>query len=683
MKTKGEILAPCGGMAQLIAAVRTGADAVYLGLKGHNARSKAENFDQDQLVQAVSFCHARNVKVYVTLNTLVFDNEIQDIVNALRSIALSGADAVIVQDLAVAKLAQQHCSSLALHGSTQMAVHNVSGAKALLEMGFKRVVLARELSFEEVKEITKNVDIETEVFVHGALCVSMSGNCYLSSMIGQMSGNRGNCKGPCRLNFKNGERDYALSLKDMSHISAVPQLVDAGVSSFKIEGRLKGAEYVALAVDAVSKSRDSLPYDTEDLRAVFSRSGFSSGYLTGNRSPDMFGTRTEHDERLTEKLGKKPKELFRRERQNVDVSVSLDINSNQSIISITDGENQLSSIFSGGEQPLTQPTGYNSALESVSKTGGTPFRVTELNFKNEQQLFLSKALINAERKKLLEQLLEIREQPKPKEFLNILNSAETSTIKFTQQSTATPYHVRFEKFSQTTLFSNQELSNFSLPLSEIVSNLDDINKKGVKPVIELLNFIFPFEEPIVSKQLETLKQQGFKTVKVQNIGGLYMAKKLGFEVLGGFSLNITNSLALEQYKLLGLKNAEVSFELSANKIKQLDKTIDVGIVAYGFLPLMYFRSCPAKTKKGCAVCDKTPKLVDRLNNSFTLLCIDQQYSILLNYACLDVTNKTIDNQDFRTLYFTTETAETCYNVFQNKNKTQENLTNGLFFREVF
>ncbi|NLC79487.1 MAG: U32 family peptidase, partial [Ruminococcaceae bacterium] len=206
-----EILAPAGGYEHLISAVRSGADAVYLGTKGFNARAGAANFDEDELIRAVGYAHARNVKVHVTLNTLVTDDELSAVKETIKLIAKSGADAVIVQDLGVARLVRECCSGLALHASTQMTIHNLDGALAAKELGFSRVVLSRELSFEEINYITENCGIETEVFVHGALCMSVSGCCYLSSVLGERSGNRGRCAGPCRLNFKNSDREYALS----------------------------------------------------------------------------------------------------------------------------------------------------------------------------------------------------------------------------------------------------------------------------------------------------------------------------------------------------------------------------------------------------------------------------------------------------------------------------------------
>ena len=277
MNRELEILAPVGGEEQLVAAVRAGAGAVYLGMQRFNARRSAHNFDEAGLRAAVSYCHARGVAVHVTFNTLLRDGELSDALAELGSIARSGADAVIVQDLGAAKLVREHCPNLAMHASTQLTVHNAAGAKQLEALGFTRVVLARELSLGEIEAICAATPLEVEVFVHGALCMCVSGCCYLSSMLGGRSGNRGRCAQPCRLNFQVDGREYALSLKDMSHLEYIAALRDAGVCSLKIEGRMKRPEYVAAAVHACRAACAGEEYDADNRKNTFSRSGVTAG----------------------------------------------------------------------------------------------------------------------------------------------------------------------------------------------------------------------------------------------------------------------------------------------------------------------------------------------------------------------------------------------------------------------
>ena len=290
-----QILAPVGGQEQLEAAVRCGADAVYLGTKGFNARRNAANFGDTELDGAVRLCRTRGVKVYVTVNTMVLDAELASLEETADEVARSGADGVILQDMAAARLFERRWPQIHRVASTQTAVHNTDGARFLEDAGFQSFVLARELSLAEMEKILNAVRIPAEAFVHGAHCMCVSGMCYLSSVLGGRSGNRGLCAQPCRLDWRCGGGDHVLSLKDMSLMKHIRELADIGVETLKIEGRMKRPEYVAAAVTACRAARDGEPYDETALRAVFSRSGFTDGYLTGRPDADMFGFRTKED----------------------------------------------------------------------------------------------------------------------------------------------------------------------------------------------------------------------------------------------------------------------------------------------------------------------------------------------------------------------------------------------------
>lgn len=291
-----EILAPAGSFDSLIAAVQCGANAVYLGGKGLNARRNAGNFDAEELRRAVEYCHLRGVKVYQTINIVMFEDEIDEAVETIRTAAAAGVDAVLTQDLAVARMVRDCAPTLPIHASTQMSIHNLEGARLCEELGFSRVVLARELTAAEIRHICANTPLEVEVFVHGALCMSVSGQCYLSSMIGGRSGNRGLCAQPCRLPFQTeGGQPYALSLKDLSLADRIAELTEMGVASLKIEGRMKRPEYVAAAVSSIRTACEGRPVDFETLRSVFSRSGFTKGYFDGRIDREMFGYRQKED----------------------------------------------------------------------------------------------------------------------------------------------------------------------------------------------------------------------------------------------------------------------------------------------------------------------------------------------------------------------------------------------------
>ena len=303
-----ELLAPVGNFECLKAAVQNGADAVYFGSNSFSARAFANNFDKDELVKAIEYAKLRNVKTHLTINTLLKNSELQDALFLAKYAYEAGIDALIVQDLGLISLLQKELPDLALHASTQMSIHNLEGVLELQKMGFQRVVLSRELSIHEIEYICKNSNIEIECFVHGALCISYSGQCLFSSLVGGRSGNRGKCAQSCRLPYElleNGKKidnGYLLSTRDLCSLEFLPKLISAGVKSFKIEGRMKSPEYVAtvtriyrkyidLAIECIESNNLEnyiiSPEDIKDLMQVFNRGGFSSGHLGHNPNRDL------------------------------------------------------------------------------------------------------------------------------------------------------------------------------------------------------------------------------------------------------------------------------------------------------------------------------------------------------------------------------------------------------------
>ena len=293
-----ELLSPAGSPEAVIAAVQNGADAVYLGFGDYNARRGAKNFTGEEFEKAARYCRVRGCKVYATLNTLVNDREIEGAVRCARMAAKYGADGIIIQDVGLIRVLRDALPDLPLHASTQMSIHNLAGAEAAAQMGLTRVVLARELSLEQIRFITKNASVETEIFVHGALCFCHSGQCYMSALIGRRSGNRGMCAQPCRMQYSLGGRmdDYPLSLKDNCLISRLDEIEEAGVACIKIEGRMKRPEYTAIVTDiyhrAMKEHRQPTKEEMEMLENAFSRNGFTQGYFDGDKR-NMFGVRGE------------------------------------------------------------------------------------------------------------------------------------------------------------------------------------------------------------------------------------------------------------------------------------------------------------------------------------------------------------------------------------------------------
>ena len=404
-----EILAPVGGEEQLKAALRCGADAVYFGLQNFNARRNADNFNGEGLEDTIRKCHEHSCRVYITVNTLVFDDELKDVYRAVDTAAEAGADALIIQDFAVAAYAKEYYPGLKRYASTQMAVHNSEGVRALQKWGFDRVVLARELSLKEIRTIVSETGADVEVFVHGAHCMSLSGNCYLSSMIGGRSGNRGLCAQPCRLDCSVCGRDHALSLKDLSYMDHIKELAEAGVGSLKIEGRMKRAEYVAAAVTACRNAREGKPYDIDTLRSVFSRSGFTDGYLTGKRTLDMFGYRTKEDVVAAEGVLRDLSRLYEKEVQSVPVDMYFTVRAGEpAALTLSDGIRWVSCEGPIPEQARTAPLTKESAEKNLSKLGGTIYRLGSLSAEIGEGLMLPVSALNEMRRNAVKALTDAR-----------------------------------------------------------------------------------------------------------------------------------------------------------------------------------------------------------------------------------------------------------------------------------
>ncbi len=679
-----EILAPAGGAEQLTAAVRCGADAVYLGASGFNARRNAENFGEEGLRNAIAFCRARNVAVHVTVNTLVTDGELPALLETAEEIASAGADAVILQDLAAARLFRERFPELKRHASTQMTVHNLDGAKLCADLGFSRVVLARELTLKEIEFITARCGIETEVFVHGALCMAMSGACTLSSLLGGRSGNRGLCAQPCRLNFRacpldgSGEREYALSLKDMSHLKHLRELRDAGVASFKIEGRMKRPEYVAAAVTAARLALEGQDYDEKTLRAAFSRSGFTDGYLAGKRDVTMFGVRREEDAAASSEVLGTLRDLYRRERQSVPVDMTLTVSGERTALAVSDGQNRVLEEGAAPERARSRPLTTEDAKERLCKTGGTPYFVRGFGASVEEGLTVSASALNALRRDALEQLTALREQ---------VPECVGTGWTFPEEPPHAPgkrlLRGRFQKAEQ--ICREDAFEKLILPMEELARDPKLVERYGDRLVAELPALLFDGDAERLRGTLEALKKAGLREALCENLYGVRVAKELGFELHGGAGLNVMNTPALRELETLGLADATVSFELAMSKIAPLGGTLPRGLIAYGRLPAMRFRNCPARGKRGCGECTGEPSLRDRKNVEFPIICHEKRWGTLLNSVPLYVADKFVAPVDFLTLQFTVETREEASRVVESflAGETPDfPRTGGLYYRTL-
>ena len=624
--SKIEILAPVGNEEMLRAAVFSGADAVYLGFSGFNARTSANNFNADTLKDAVAFCHARGVAVHVALNTTVYGGELPALEQAIRAVAASGADAVICQDLAVATLIGKIAPQLPRHGSTQMSVHSLQGALELKELGFTRVVLARELSMPEVEHITKHCGIETECFVHGALCMCVSGQCYMSAFLGGRSGNRGSCAGPCRLPFEANAlpegkpgRLHHLSLKDNSVIDKLDKLQALGVASAKIEGRLRTPEYVAAAVSACLAGREGRAYDRDLLKNAFSRSGFTSGYLDGKIDGTMFGVRSEADAEQTKKTLPMLRELYRRERSRVPVKMKLEIEEGGEKLTVTDADGSKAFAYGDAEpQPArTDPT--ESLHRSLAKTGGTPFAVEDQDIAVEMDggpWFIPGSAVNELRREALDALLKKREVLRPW-------PTTEEHVPALPLRTLPPHRTlraRFESWEQVPERALDGIEYLILPIAQA----DRVPREWrAKTLLELPRVMFGKLEEDTARRIAATQDSGFAGYEVSNIAHLRLCR--GLPMSGSFGLNITNQLAAQFYADNGLGSMLILPEVKDSDISTIAPThngrpVPTGVLVYGHMPLMITRACPLQNIHDCAHCDKTGLLTDRKAKKFPVRC---------------------------------------------------------------
>lgn len=708
-----EILAPAGSMEALNAAVRSGADAVYLATTQFGARASAKNFDYNQLKEAVEFCHKRGVKVYLTMNTLITDSELPTALSIAQQAYQLPIDAIIVQDVGFASLLHKAMPELHLHGSTQMSIHTPEGAKLLYSLGLTRVVLSREMSFDEIAEVAKSCPIELEVFVHGALCMSVSGQCYFSSLLGRRSGNRGQCAQTCRLPFmvENGTGND-LSLKDMSVLEHLQELERIGVTSAKIEGRLKRPEYVASAVNVARQFCDNGCANEEScnlLKSVFSRSGFTNGYYTGNRGADMFGTRQKDDViSATTKVFNQIHAIYKNEYQRIPISMDFTLKQgkhsvlkvsalNDNPVEIHSENNGITAVFKAvdhnafttiqiqgdcGEQAVNKPLTIEKATAQLSKTGGTPYKISSIKCNIEENTTIPMSSLNSLRREALDRLTE-----------NMLNSYRVGKIKETVISKSNTRIVK-QNVPLRAVFSDWDIPDeFSeceivfIPESTPVEVIRSLSRKGFNLGIEIFAGMFGREEQ-VRKNLQKAKENNITHALVNNLGAISICKEFGFKVHGNFRLNVMNTESINFFERLGLTDLTTSFELTLQQINSLGGNLPIGIIVHGKLPLMLTRNCPgvnSKTKT-CKECGGLGYITDRKDISFPYKCSGGCTQIFNSVPLYmgDRLNE-IKSADFNTILFTTENSEeklSVLNAIKSHIKIDGGHTRGLYYKGV-
>ena len=615
-----ELLAPAGSPEALTAAVQAGADAVYLGLGSFNARRNAKNFTPETLAEQTAYCHLRGTKVYLTLNTLVTDRELPRAAETAAQAVRAGVDAILVQDLGVARMLRETCPDVPLHASTQMTVHDLDGIRACADLGMTRVVLARELSRDAIRYLCEKSPIEVEVFVHGALCMCYSGQCWLSAVLGGRSGNRGLCAQPCRLAFRwpgEGRDCRPLSLKDLSLAERLRELEEMGVACLKLEGRMKRPEYVWVVTSvyaaALREGRTPTAEELGRLEAAFSRQGFTQGYYEDEKGPAMFGWRSEGT--------KEPEELFRQARQTYSrgehkltpVYFSAQILKDTPVrLTVRDGDGHQGTAEGPAPEPArTRPVTAEQIAGQLEKTGGTVYRAEDAEVRLDQGLSLPLSAVNALRREALAALDEARTAV-PARTVRPYRPPEIRTNGGEPPAFSLSFR-RFDQLSRACLDQGPAL--VYLPVEEIEDHAAEL-----KPMIDAypdvrFGAVFPRvcwdrEKPALRRALEAARSAGVTDALLAHIGQLSLAREYGLTPRGDFGLGYLNSLTGAELARLGFVSAAASFEGRLSQLRDLDKPLDLELLVYGRLPLMLTEHCVIKNReKGC-VCQDAPQFLE-------------------------------------------------------------------------
>ncbi|MCD7947840.1 MAG: DUF3656 domain-containing protein [Oscillospiraceae bacterium] len=690
-----ELLAPAGSAEAVSAAVQNGADAVYLGYGDFHARRNAKNFSDEEFAAAVSYCHLRGVKVYLTLNTLLSDRELEGAAAQAAAAATLGVDAVLVQDLGVLRMLRHVAPSLPAHASTQMTVHSLDGVKQAADLGLTRVVLARELSREALEYICLHAPIEIEVFAHGALCMCYSGQCFFSSVLGTRSGSRGLCAQPCRLKYGWGKRadSYPLSPKDLSLISYLQELRKMGVSCVKLEGRMKRSEYVAVVTGIYARAlREEREPNAEELQALhdaFSRDGFTQGYYLDQKGPDMFGTRAENTP--------EPKELFAAARrtytdtENPLVPVRLYAMIRPDEPARVAAEDDLGHVATA-EGPVPEaaqnvPLTAEAVQAQLSRTGGTPYRAEKLRCLVEPGLSLPLSALNALRRSALDGLSAQRTRPPARE-----TNPYQAGVRYPTRKEPPELTISLRRASQVT----PELLDLRpailyLPLDELAAHPEKALRTPHTAIgVTLPRILWDRELPDVLEKLAVVRERGVRDALLGSLQHLGTLRDMGFTLRGDFGLGVYNAQTLKELKHLGFTSATLSFELKFPQIRDLTKAIDTELVVYGRLPLMITENCIIKNYHGHCNCDNENTLTDQKGMHFPVLPAPGCRNEIFNSQTLFLADKAEDYRHLglwgARLFFTTESPHACVQVTQrylNQARWSPGAyTRGLYYRNV-
>ena len=690
-----ELLSPAGGYDALVAAVQSGADAVYMGFGAFNARRSAKNFTNEDFASAVRYCHLRGVRVFLTLNTLVTDRELPQAAEALRNASRMGVDAVLVQDWGLLTLAREIVPDLPIHASTQMSLFTLGGANEAAALGMERVVLARELCRDDIAEICKGCGAEIEIFGHGALCMCYSGQCEMSAVLGQRSGNRGACAQPCRLPYgvnapcRNG---YPLSLKDANLSACLQDMERIGVDCLKIEGRMKRPEYVAVVTGIyrrlLDERRQPTAAEVTALEQAFSRSGFTDGYWRGKKGKAMFGTRPENAPEPKE-LFAKAREVYENGRENrkIPVNLHLIVRRGEPVrlggsCAIHGGVTIAIAQGDAPEESRNRAVTAEELRQRISKTGGTVFTADSVEIELDEGLMVSASVINGLRREVLDELAARREDiPARRE----LPASPLPAAPETPQEMA--FTVSVSRACQVTAELLAEKPAIVYVPAEELDGLEPTGLHGETELCAVLPRVFrTADEQPLRAMLE--RHPEVTSVAIGNLGHLPIVRGLDRTLRGDFGLNVYNSRAVKFWRDMGLSSVTVSFELRWQQVRDLAKYADCEGIVYGRLPLMITENCVTKNNVGCAH-GAGSVLTDRTGAQFPVQCVYGCRCEIENGKVLVLADKP---EVFRCglrygrLRFTTESPEACAAILRAHKvgavTAGEDATRGLFYRGV-
>ena len=589
-----ELLSPAGSLQAFEAAIDGGADAIYVGGASFNARANAKNFSDGELREAVKLAHLYGVKVYQTVNIMIHGKETAELLRAAEKSCEAGVDAFIVSDLGAARLIHAHLPEMSLHGSTQMSVHNAAGAKLLADYGFSRIVPARELSKGDIQTLVDENPLEVEIFIHGAMCVSHSGQCLFSSLVGGRSGNRGLCAQPCRLPYACGEGrvgdKYPLSLKDMSLANHVREIIDSGVSSLKIEGRMKSPEYVRGVTkiwrELLDEGRDATADDVRRLAEIFSRGGFSDGYYTETVGRKMLGVRSDED-----KQASREGEKFNKIERKLPVSMSVSLEAGTpSRLKIGCNGKQADVEGEIPQEAINAPIDARTVQKCMAKLGDSAFTLDHIEIDLGNNIMMPISQLNALRRAgvsaLEEEMSRISSQ-----------KVEEVDISLPKGEAKTRRVGRFSSSAQISESAREYFDLIFLPLDGFDTSADGF----VMPPV-----IFDSERERAERLISAAVERGAKYAIVTNLGQIEPLRRLAPDaiLIADFRFNTGNSYSVGFFEDLGFESIVLSSELTLPQIRDIKGA--KAVVTYGRIPLMTLEKCVIKElygdKRGCEVC---------------------------------------------------------------------------------